>query len=109
MEFGELWDKTIDAMSGPNAEEFIELLDGRVDANTTQIDTRVQTAVSIGAEMWACAGDKDIPEAVARYGSFWHAAKAAADLLTEANAQWIDWDGVVLPHLDYILAYITSN
>ena len=72
-------------------------------------DTRTQTATSIGAEMWTRAGDKGISETVAQYGSFWHAAKAAADFLTTEGEQWIDWDGTMLPHLDYVLAYITDN
>ena len=76
-----------------------------MESNT---DTRTQTAASIGAEMWARAGDENIAWAIEEYGTAEAAAKDCADYLRDRD-EWLDWDGESLDVEQFILAYIASD
>jgi len=70
------------------------------------VDTRTQTPASIGADMWAGAGDQDIGEAIEAYGSIQAAAEAAAELFAETGAQWRDYDNTILDVATYVAEYL---
>lgn len=81
----------------------------RKGGKMTKVDTRTQSAMSIGAEMWAAAGDTSITQAIKAYGSVLDAAKVVVELMNDKRESWIDFDGDVLDVQYYVLLYITNN
>ena len=59
MEFGELWDKTMEVMDGPNAEEFMGLVAERLPGIPALVDPAPEKSEKVAATFACpCCGER---------------------------------------------------